>query len=115
MDTFIERYTPSLQTDHLPQRSKPGRGEQVKICVLGPAATHHDCMVPRFGDTAGCGPNIGEDFAVCGWPVVVKVKIDVSDASLVTMLRDLADSIERHSAAEVDQQHGDITQSDYHM
>ncbi len=77
-------------------RSEFGKGEKVWIYVLGPASEFADGIVPAFGKiSAGCGPNLGEDFANCIWPVVVKVKTSIPDQKLVQHLRDLADSIER--------------------
>jgi hypothetical protein len=80
----------------MPRRSEPGKGERVIIHVLGRADEHADCMVGQFGEiSAGCGPMLGEDFAVTGWPVVVKAKQTVSNKDLVQHLRDLAKSIKK--------------------
>ncbi len=80
-----------------PHRSQPGTGENCLIYVLGAANEHADSIVPHHGETAICGPNLGEDFANTRWPVVLKVKPGVSDFDLVNHLRDLADVIERAS------------------
>ena len=78
-------------------RSTPSKGEDVWIYVMGPAKDCADSIVPSFGEiSAGCGPNLGEDFAKCIWPVTLKVKMGVPDQQLVRHLRDLADLIERH-------------------
>ena len=79
-----------------PQRSRLGKGEDCLIYVLA-GAEQADSCVPRHGETAICGPNLGEDFANTRWPVVVKVKLGVSDLDLVNRLRDLADVIEQAS------------------
>ncbi len=77
-------------------RSEFGKGEKVWIYVLGLASEFADSIVPAFGKiSAGCGPNLGEDFAKCIWPVVIKIKTGIPDQKLVQHLRDLADSIER--------------------
>lgn len=84
------------QSANVSRRSVPGKGEQVMIHVLGRADEHADCMVGQFGEiSAGCGPMLGEDFAVTGWPVVVKAKQTVSNKDLVQHLRDLAKSIKK--------------------
>ena len=76
-------------------RSVPGKGEPVWIYVLGLANEHADGIVPSYGViTAGCGPNLREDFSETRWPVVVKVKQDVLRDILIQHLRDLADAIE---------------------
>ena len=82
-----------------PRRSEPGKGPPCMIYVLGPASKHADSIVPAFGETAGCGPNLREDFAAdTMWPVVIKAKVEVGDEQLVRHLRDLADLIESHPA-----------------
>ena len=53
--------------------SQPGKGEMIDIYVLGPACEFADSEVPSFGKSAGCGPFEGQDFAICTWPIVVKV------------------------------------------
>ena len=79
------------------QRSEPGKAEKVWIYVVGTARDSADSIVPAFGEiSAGCGPNLREDFAKCKWPVVVKVKTGVPSQQLVQHLRDLADLIERY-------------------
>ena len=51
---------------------------------------------PSYGQiSAGCGPNLREDFADTIWPVVVKVKPAVTKGDLIQHLRDLADVIDR--------------------
>ncbi len=79
------------------QRSEPGQGAPVVIYQIGRADCFADSMTPAYGKiSAGCGGPGGdprEDFAVCIWPVIVKVKPDVSDEDLVQHLRDLADLI----------------------
>ena len=76
-------------------RAKPGEGEGVCIYVLGPYQDQADSIVRAFGKiSAGCS-TLGEDFAKCTWPVVVKVKMGVLDQQLAQHLRDLADSIDR--------------------
>ena len=89
--------TANNDSDQGPRRSTPNQGEQCFIYVLGRADQHADSMVPSYGQiSAGCGPNIGEDFADTMWPVVVKFKPSVTRADLVQHLRDLADNIEGH-------------------
>ena len=91
---------PTAENDssHGPQRSTPGQGEQCFIYVLGRADQYADSVVPSYGQiSAGCGPNIREDFAETTWPVVVKVKPHVTERDLIQHLRDLADAIEEHT------------------
>ena len=86
------------ELDHVMRQSRPQlpRDRLVNIRVIGRAEEFADDVVPAYGEiSAGCGPNVGEDYAVgCMWPVVVKSKLDVTDADLVQHLRDLADLIE---------------------
>ncbi len=79
------------------KRTEPGKGKPVSIYVLGRASEYADSIVPAYGEiSAGCGPNLREDFADCMWPVVIKVKPEVPEVDLVQHLRDLADTIEQH-------------------
>ena len=79
------------------KRTEPGKGKPVFIYVLGRASEYADSIVPAYGEiSAGCGPNLREDFADCMWPVVIKVTPEVPEADLVQHLRDLADTIEQH-------------------
>ncbi len=96
VDGFIDaaRFLTNEAYRHGPKRSDPGAGDFVQIYVLGRADEHADSVVPSFGKiSAGCGPNIGEDFAETRWPVVVKVKTHVGKTELAQHLRDLADSM----------------------
>ncbi len=87
-----------------PHRSAPGTGEPCFIYVLGRAEQFADSIVPGFGQiTAGCGPNLGEDFARTMWPVVVKIKPTITEQDLIQHLRDLADLIDRHATVETRQ------------
>ena len=96
-DVGVPEYELPASNNNGEQRSKPGSGEKVFVYVVGLAADFADSIVPAFGKiSAGCGPNLREDFARCRWPVVVKVKMGISDSQLVRHLRDLADSIKRH-------------------
>ena len=80
-----------------PQRSVPGQGQQCLVFVMGRADKHADSIVPSYGQiSAGCGPNLGEDFAETHWPVVVKVKPHVVEGDLIQHLRDLADQLANH-------------------
>ena len=82
-----------------PFRSEPGKGERVNIHVIDHARNTEDDIVGTFGKiSGGCGPTVGEDFADTHWPIVVKVKLSVSDSDLIQHLRDLADSIENNPA-----------------
>ncbi len=93
---FIDaaRYIANEPYKNGPRRAEPGQGDMVQIYVIGPADKHADSVVPGYGQiSAGCGPNIGEDFAETRWPVVVKVKLDVPKRELAQHLRDLADTI----------------------
>ncbi|MGZ8410388.1 MAG: hypothetical protein ACXWVS_10795 [Hyphomicrobium sp.] len=79
-------------------RSEPGKGSPVWIYVLDRADKAADCMVPAYGKiSAGCGPNLNEDFADCGWPIVIKVKPGVREADFLQHLRDLTDVVEANS------------------
>ena len=76
-------------------RSEPGYGGLVRIHVMGRADQFADDVVWPFGKiSAGCGPNLGEDFSTSRWPVVVKVKREIPNSELVQHLRDLADAIQ---------------------
>ena len=87
-----------------PHRSASGTGEPCFIYVLGRADQFADSIIPDFGQiTAGCGPNLGEDFARTKWSVVVKIKPTVTEQDLIQHLRDLADLIDRHPTAETRQ------------
>ncbi len=95
--SVIEFPSPEKATDYGPQRSITDQGQQCFIYVLGRADQHADSMIPSYGRiTAGCGPNLGEDFAETHWPVVIKVKRAVPARDLIQHLRDLADVIEAH-------------------
>jgi len=74
-------------------RSTPGEGEMVQIYVLGSKAEFADDVLGAKGDTCMVSSR-GEDYARCGWSVVVKAKIGVSDKELSGHLRDLADAID---------------------
>ncbi len=79
------------------RRSTPGQGQQCFIYMLGRADRFADSVVHGYGQiSAGCGPNLREDFADTIWPVVVKVKPTVTESDLTQHLRDLADVIEQH-------------------
>ena len=73
-------------------RSTPGSGEPIAIYQLD-TADHADSVIGCYGATAMCGSH-GEDFAVCHWPVVLKVKQSVTREQLVAHLLDLAAAIE---------------------
>ncbi len=100
--SIIEFPSVEKATGYGPQRSMTGQGQQCFIYVLGRADQHADSMIPSYGRiTAGCGPNLGEDFAETHWPVVIKVKPHVIKQDLVQHLRDLADVIEGHCGASI--------------
>ena len=87
-----------------PHRSAAGNGDACYIYVLGQANEYADSIVPSYGKiTAGCGPNLGEDYASTIWPVVVKIKPAVTEGNLIQHLRDLADLIEQHTTEEARQ------------
>jgi hypothetical protein len=70
----------------------------VWIYVVNRAERAADCIVPAYGKiSAGCGPNLNEDFADCGWPVVIKVKPGVRVDDFVQHLRDLAAVVEANA------------------
>ncbi len=80
------------------ERSTSGQGQQCLIYVMGRADEHADSIVPSYGQiSAGCGPNLREDFAETRWPMIVKVKPYVTENDLIQHLRDLADLIARHT------------------
>ena len=79
--------------DSTEQRSKIGAGDRCRLIVAGPAQGFADSLVPQFGSTAICGPNIREDFAKTHWPIVVKAKTDLSPGEVATHLRDIADTL----------------------
>jgi hypothetical protein len=67
------------------ERSEPGKGEIVQIFLID----------DHYGNTI-INPTVGEDYADCQFPVVVKVKpnSDITNKDLIRALRDLADSLE---------------------
>ena len=72
------------------------------VYQIGRAERFADSMVPAYGKiSSGCGGGGEpvEDFAVCMWPVIVKVKPDVPDDDLIQHLRDLADLVEGRPTA----------------
>ncbi len=75
------------------KRTEVGTGTPCAIYVLD-HGTHSDGVVGYQGETAMCA-SVGEDFADCSWPVVVKAKFDVDRETLIRRLRDLADAIEQ--------------------
>ena len=75
------------------QRSEIGAGDRCRLILAGPAQGWADSLVPQFGSTAICGPNIREDFAKTHWPIVVKAKTDLSPGEVATHLRDIADTL----------------------
>jgi hypothetical protein len=78
-----------------PRRSEPGKGDDCDIYALGRADKFADSCVPSYGRiSAGMWKSRNEDFADTIWPVVVKVKLEVTDYELVQHLRDLANRIE---------------------
>jgi hypothetical protein len=92
---------PAPKTD---QRSEPGMGRVVGLYLLDKT---ENCLLDsvlgqngRF--TAMCG-SVGEDFSISGWPVVVKVKAEVTQEELAQHLRDLAEAVENGFFMAVDQ------------
>lgn len=70
------------------QRSVPGQGKPVHIILASPEHDDRGCC----DMDVLCG-GIVEDFAVCCWPLVVKVDPTVSNDQLVTWLLWLASRI----------------------
>ncbi len=84
-----------------PRRSTPGQGQQCFIHVMGRADEYADGCVGSYGQiSAGCGPSLGEDFSETIWSVVIKVLPHVVGGDLIQHLRDLADSLEKHTKPE---------------
>jgi hypothetical protein len=76
-------------------RSQSEKGEIIGIYLLGPATEEFcDSYIGACGQTAVCGA-VGDDFANTVWPVVVKVKAEVTQAELSQYLRDLADAVDQ--------------------
>ena len=97
----IRLATAKGDNSHGPRRSTPGQGQQCFIHVMGRADEYADSLVGSYGQiSAGCGPSLGEDFSETIWSVVIKVKPHVIEGDLIQHLRDLADSLERHTKPE---------------
>lgn len=87
-------------------RSEPGKGDKVWIVNMKPCKPGEPTgggysssiiMDPGWGQTAiSIGINGNEDFAVCHWPITLKVKekANISNEQLIQSLRDLADALE---------------------
>ena len=92
---------PKNDNCHGPRRSTPGQGQQCFIHVIGRADKYADGLVGSYGQiSAGCGPSLGEDFSETIWSVVIKVLPHVVGGDLIQHLRDLADSLEKHTKPE---------------
>ena len=92
---------PKNDNCHGPRRSAPGQGQQCFIHVIGRADQYADSIVGSYGQiSAGCGPSRGEDFSETIWSVVIKVLPHVVGGDLIQHLRDLADSLEKHTKPE---------------
>ena len=67
------------------RRSEPGKGDIIDVFL----------MDTKYGETL-FSMGMGEDFADCYWPVVLKVKHKacINNAELIKALRDFADSLE---------------------
>jgi len=83
-------------------RSEPGKGEYINMFLLTPVEPGEPTgvgygedyvMYPGWGQT-GIVPERGEDFAVCSYPIVIKVKDSVEKYKLIRSLRDLANALE---------------------
>lgn len=86
-----------LKAERIPRgRSTPGLGEPVKICVVKPATNPQtfDHLDPDLGPCFG----LGEDYSLCHWPVVIKVKLGISPESVVNALLRVVDSIQEMPA-----------------
>lgn len=75
-------------------RSKPGEGEVVGIYVLGSSEKHSDDITGDYKGTAMMS-SIGEDYAMCGWPIVVKAKPEVTKEELSKHLKNLANAADK--------------------
>jgi hypothetical protein len=74
------------------QRSLPGQGDPVLLLLATPyRGTPGDVY-----SVADRGPivSVVEDFAVCRWPVAVKIKSEVTQANAIRALRILLDELE---------------------
>ncbi len=71
-------------------RSELGRGEEVGIYLVD--KDWGDSSLGGNGRTTIIG-STGEDFAECNWPVVVKVKADVTNKELCVYLEDLLEAV----------------------
>lgn len=67
-------------------------GDVVAIYVLSDARAADD-VIGTYGQTAMCA-SVGDDYAVTNWPIVIKVKRQVTRPQLVRHLLDLAAAIE---------------------
>ncbi len=98
-DRCADLHCPNLQAERVrwhcapsadapgPQRSIPGEGAAIGLYLLGGEDKTFDLIQP-YNRTVIMGSR-GEDFAVCSWPVVVKVQAYVTPAQLAQHLRDL--------------------------
>jgi hypothetical protein len=84
-------------------RSEPGLGRFVGLYLADKTENWRgDSFLGNApGFTTYC-VGVAEDYADCGWPVVVKAQREVSREDLAHHLRDLADAIEGGLFAEVE-------------
>lgn len=76
-------------------RSKPGQGNAVRLYL---------------GESQSC---IAEDYAVCGQPIIVKIKTNVDQADAVKVLLEIAASIEADVDWPVSQQQDEFLYAQY--
>lgn len=80
------------------QRSEFGKGEIIDLILLGEKEKWADDLCRAYKDTVIMGGD-SEDFAICHWPIVIKVKKNVTHELLKRSLRDYLDYldfIEKH-------------------
>ncbi len=76
-------------------RSEPGKGEHVRLWVMGLEENFADDVITPMDGICRCGGIPVEDFADCMWPVVVKAKLCVSKIGLARYLIHLATDLLR--------------------
>lgn len=76
------------------ERSESGQGGPVGIYTVGLAKeNHNDMECGKTYGTTSISFDIGEDFAICGWPIVLKIKPDTEKERSLLYLADLINAI----------------------
>jgi len=88
-DEMIELYMLLVE-----QRSLAGQGERIAIYMIGSKEEFEDSEFKGWKNSVICHNNDAEDYAICRWPIVIKVKKTVSNATLKKHLIDFIEVID---------------------